>query len=82
MRRAILAFALSATVFGIAGNGWANDVDLASAEKAVFAGGCFWSMQPPFATDGDGKLQIGEYRDQVPDGATGLHRVRAIVEKA
>ena len=34
------------------------------------------------ATDGDGNLQISEYRDQVPDGATGLHRVRAIVEKA
>ena len=34
------------------------------------------------ATDGEGKLQISEYRDQVPDGATGLHRVRAIVEKA
>jgi DMSO/TMAO reductase YedYZ molybdopterin-dependent catalytic subunit len=33
------------------------------------------------ATDGEGKLQISEYRDQVPDGATGLHRVRAIVEK-
>jgi len=33
------------------------------------------------ATDGHGKLQISEYRDQVPDGATGLHRVRAIVEK-
>jgi DMSO/TMAO reductase YedYZ molybdopterin-dependent catalytic subunit len=34
------------------------------------------------ATDGEGKLQISEYRDQVPDGATGLHRVRARVEKA
>jgi DMSO/TMAO reductase YedYZ molybdopterin-dependent catalytic subunit len=34
------------------------------------------------ATDGNGKLQISEYRDQVPDGATGLHRVRALVEKA
>ncbi len=34
------------------------------------------------ATDGNGQLQISEYRDQVPDGATGLHRVRAIVEKA
>jgi DMSO/TMAO reductase YedYZ molybdopterin-dependent catalytic subunit len=34
------------------------------------------------ATDGDGKLQISEYRDQVPDGATGLHRVRARVENA
>jgi DMSO/TMAO reductase YedYZ molybdopterin-dependent catalytic subunit len=34
------------------------------------------------ATDGNGKLQISEYRDQVPDGATGLHRVRAIMEKA
>jgi DMSO/TMAO reductase YedYZ molybdopterin-dependent catalytic subunit len=31
------------------------------------------------ATDGEGKLQISEYRDQVPDGATGLHRVRANV---
>jgi hypothetical protein len=28
------------------------------------------------ATDGEGKLQISEYRDPVPDGATGLHRVR------
>ncbi|PYL73735.1 MAG: hypothetical protein DMF22_00755 [Verrucomicrobia bacterium] len=34
------------------------------------------------ATDGEGKLQISEYRDQVPDGATGLHSVRARVEKA
>jgi DMSO/TMAO reductase YedYZ molybdopterin-dependent catalytic subunit len=34
------------------------------------------------ATDGEGKLQISEYRDQVPDGATGLHRVRARVENA
>jgi DMSO/TMAO reductase YedYZ molybdopterin-dependent catalytic subunit len=34
------------------------------------------------ATDGEGTLQIDEYRDAVPDGATGLHRVRAIVEKA
>jgi hypothetical protein len=31
------------------------------------------------ATDGEGKLQTSEYRDQVPDGATGLHRVRANV---
>jgi len=31
------------------------------------------------ATDGDKKLQISEYRDQVPDGATGLHSVRANV---
>ena len=31
------------------------------------------------ATDSDGKLQISEYRDPVPDGATGLHRVRANV---
>jgi Mo-co oxidoreductase dimerisation domain len=31
------------------------------------------------ATDGDGKLQISDYRDPVPDGATGLHRVRANV---
>jgi DMSO/TMAO reductase YedYZ molybdopterin-dependent catalytic subunit len=34
------------------------------------------------ATDGEGKLQIAEYRDQVPDGATGLHRVKARVERA
>jgi len=34
------------------------------------------------ATDGDGELQINEFRDQVPDGATGLHRVRADVKKA
>ena len=34
------------------------------------------------ATDGNGKLQISEYRDQVPDGATGLHHVRAFVQKA
>jgi DMSO/TMAO reductase YedYZ molybdopterin-dependent catalytic subunit len=33
------------------------------------------------ATDGNGKLQISEYRDQVPDGATGLHHVRALVKK-
>jgi DMSO/TMAO reductase YedYZ molybdopterin-dependent catalytic subunit len=33
------------------------------------------------AADGNGKLQISEYRDQVPDGATGLHRVRAFVQK-
>jgi len=33
------------------------------------------------AADGNGKLQIREYRDQVPDGATGLHRVRAFVQK-
>jgi len=31
------------------------------------------------ATDGEGKLQISEYRDPVADGATGLHRVRANV---
>src|SRR5467141_1235453 len=34
------------------------------------------------ATDGSGNLQISEYRDQVPDGATGLHHVRAFVQKA
>jgi DMSO/TMAO reductase YedYZ molybdopterin-dependent catalytic subunit len=34
------------------------------------------------ATNGNGKLQISEYRDQVPDGATGLHHVRAFVQKA
>ena len=31
------------------------------------------------ATDGEGKLQISEYRNQIPDGATGLHCVRANV---
>lgn len=34
------------------------------------------------ATDGEGKAQISEYRDQVPDGATGLHHVKAKVQKA
>src|SRR6267154_1550803 len=34
------------------------------------------------ATDGKGELQISDYRDQVPDGATGLHHVKARVEKA
>jgi len=33
------------------------------------------------AADGNGKLQISEYRDQVPDGATGLHSIRAFVQK-
>lgn len=32
------------------------------------------------ATDGNGKLQIEEYRYSVPDGGTGVHRVRARVE--
>ncbi|MFL6583869.1 MAG: molybdopterin-dependent oxidoreductase [Chthoniobacterales bacterium] len=32
------------------------------------------------AADNDGELQISEFRDQVPDGATGLHRVRAQVQ--
>ncbi len=34
------------------------------------------------ATDGEGELQISTYRDQVPDGATGLHHVKARVERA
>ncbi len=34
------------------------------------------------ATDGKGELQISDYRDQVPDGATGLHHVKARVERA
>ena len=34
------------------------------------------------ATDGNGTPQIAEFRDQVPDGATGLHRVKARVERA
>jgi DMSO/TMAO reductase YedYZ molybdopterin-dependent catalytic subunit len=34
------------------------------------------------ATDGEGELQISDYRDQVPDGATGLHHVKARVEQA
>ena len=34
------------------------------------------------AYDNDGEQQISEFRDQVPDGATGLHRVRAEVRAA
>ncbi len=32
------------------------------------------------ATDGEGNAQITDYRDQVPDGATGLHYVKAEVQ--
>lgn len=32
------------------------------------------------ATDGEGNAQIAEFRDQVPNGSTGLHRVRATVQ--
>lgn len=48
MKRAILLFALFAAVFGVAGKGSAQDLASASVDKAVFAGGCFWCMQPPF----------------------------------
>lgn len=34
------------------------------------------------ACDNDGEQQIADFRDQVPDGATGLHRVRATVNPA
>lgn len=34
------------------------------------------------AYDNNGAQQIADYRDQVPDGATGLHRVRATVSVA
>lgn len=34
------------------------------------------------ATDGKGNPQISEYRDQVPDGATGLHHVRSFIQEA
>jgi DMSO/TMAO reductase YedYZ molybdopterin-dependent catalytic subunit len=34
------------------------------------------------AIDGNGKPQIAEYRYSVPDGGTGLHRVKARVESA
>jgi hypothetical protein len=33
-------------------------------------------------TDGEGELQVSHYRDQVPDRAIGLHRVKARVERA
>ncbi len=34
------------------------------------------------AVDGEGNRQIEQFRDQVPNGATGLHRVRATVQAA
>ena len=34
------------------------------------------------AYDKNGRQQISEYRDQVPDGATGLHSVHVLVERA
>jgi peptide-methionine (S)-S-oxide reductase len=82
MKRAILAFVLFAAVFGIAANGSAGDVDLASAEKAVFAGGCFWCMQPPFdyaqgvistLVGYAGGAEINPTYEQVSAGETG-HR--------
>jgi hypothetical protein len=33
------------------------------------------------AYDKNGRQQISEYRDQVPDGATGLHSVRVSIER-
>ena len=82
MKRAILAFVLFVAVFGIAANGSADDVDLASAEKAVFAGGCFWCMQPPFdyaqgvistLVGYAGGAEINPTYEQVSAGETG-HR--------
>jgi len=45
VRRAILTCALLVSLDAV-GGAWAED--LPNVEKAVFAGGCFWCMQPPF----------------------------------
>lgn len=47
---ALLAFAILVT--GVQGGGWARETHesqaVAKPEKATFAGGCFWCMEPPF----------------------------------
>ncbi len=52
---------------------------LAWTPTAAQAGEAFLLVR---ATDGDGNAQITEHRGSVPNGATGLHRVRAEVQPA
>lgn len=47
VKRAILTCAFLA-VLGVVGGTLAQNAIPASEDKAVFAGGCFWCMQPPF----------------------------------
>jgi hypothetical protein len=58
-----------------------HQIELESLELRMDARGGRRNKLVVRATDGNGKLQISEYREQVPDGATGLHRVRAFVQK-
>ena len=46
MRRAILTCALA--ILGVVDGAWGQGTAPANEAKAVFAGGCFWCMQPPF----------------------------------
>ncbi len=46
MRSAILTCALA--ILGVVGGAGAQGTNLGSEAKAIFAGGCFWCMQPPF----------------------------------
>ena len=47
MKRAILTCALLFSL-GVVDGAWAQGATPANEAKAVFAGGCFWCMQPPF----------------------------------
>ena len=47
MKRAILRSVLLA-IFGVVGGAFAQIAIPVGEAKAVFAGGCFWCMQPPF----------------------------------
>lgn len=48
MKRSLLRLSLAVILFGAAGSGFGEETDAPVLNKAVFAGGSFWCMQPPF----------------------------------